>query len=180
MASPAPNEQSKGISTWDASPPYKPGLPDFNGAALVNNGLAPPNPATFPTANLLNTFSLLLASLCAMAQNARVSVVYSGGLPVLDSGVAAAGVSPGATNPIPGLTIIRTVGGAANGDVFVYWAAGTFPPAGTRPTVCMNGAAPGFICADWYTDGSGNTGVRIVAKNTSGTATDLPFTVEVS
>jgi hypothetical protein len=174
-------EQSTGISTWDVSPPYIPGLPDYNGAALINDAEAPPTPGDMPTANLMNGTAFIEISLAQTAPSLIVSVTYSGGNPAFDSGTTAAGVSPGATSPYTSAAIVleRTPTGASHGDITVYWPANTFPPHRTRPTATINGSTPGVIACDWYTDTGGHSGVRIVTQNLSGTATDLPFTVVI-
>lgn len=185
-----PNETSTGISTWDAqnnlgaAAAYRPGLPDVNNAELQNRGKTPPNAPTFPTANQLNGTMLLVLALGKVVANAKLSIKYTGGNPVIDYGTAAAGVSPGSVNPVTAagvLNVTRTPGGAGAGDVFIWWANGVFPAPASRPSAALNGATPGMApAADWYTDsGSGHTGVRIVTKDAANTAADLPFTVEV-
>lgn len=179
MANAAPNEQCQGISPWDASPARRPGPPDFNGIALKNRADAPPNAAQFPTANLLNGEAYMEQGISAVVPNAVISVKFQGGAPVIDYGSTIAGVSNGNLPPIPNseITIERTPGGAVSGDVFLYWAAGTFPPPAYRPTAALNGTTPGLSPAcDWYSTG-GNSGVRIVTQDHTATATDLPFTV---
>ena len=184
MGTPAPNEPSAGISTWDASPvPYRPGLPDFNGAALTNRADAPPNPATFPTANLLNGTALMEVGIGQVVPNAVLSVTFVGGNPTINAGVAIAGFSPGATSPITNgaLTIERTPSGSYNGDVFIYWPANTFPAPVRRPMASLNGTTAALApAADWYTDvGTGNSGVRIVCRSYSNSVADLPFSVSI-
>lgn len=153
MATPAPNEQSQGISTWDAVVPYRPGLPDFNGAALQNRANAPPTPATMPTANLLNGEALMIMAMGQVIPNARFSIIYQAGSPKLASGVTLAGVSPGTQSPIlaGNIVVVRMPGGAASGDVYISWPANTFPPATTSPMATINGTAPGGFAADWAT-----------------------------
>lgn len=179
MGTPAPNEQCQGISPWDASPARRPGPLDFNGFGLKNRADAPPDPTRFPTANLLNGEGYMAQGIGAVIPNAVISVKFQGGAPVIDYGATVAGVSNGTLAPIPnaGITIERTPGGAGAGDVFLYWAAGTFPPPAYHPTAGLNGIVPGMSPAcDWYSTG-GNSGVRIVTQDHTGTAADLPFTV---
>lgn len=185
-----PNETATGISTWDAqnalgaAAAYRPGPPDVNNAELQNRGATPPNAPYFPTANQLNGTMLLVLALGKVAPNALLSIKYVGGNPAIDYGSAAAGVSPGALNPLTAagvLNVERTPGGAAAGDVFIWWANGVFPAPVARPSAALNGSTPAMApAADWYTDaGSGNSGVRIVTTDHTNAAADLPFTVVV-
>ena len=172
-----------GSSTWDSTvvnastANHRPSAnTDFYGAAYQDRADNPPNPATMPSAGVWNTLLLTLASIGAVAANANISITYSGGNPGIDSQGNAAGVTSGAS--APAYTVIRTVGGASHGDIFIYWPTGALPASLTRPIAYLNGAAPGMISADRYTDGT-NVGVRIVALNSSAAATDLPFTVSL-
>lgn len=177
---PAPGAQS----TFDGNPltsppitaPYRPGLPDFNSLSLQDDQEYPPDPS-MPTANLMNSTAATCIVLGRMCQNVTLSVTYSGGNPGFDSFTAsptAVATNTAATT----FTMVRTPGGAGSGDIFVYWAANTLPAALTRPMAHINGAVPGLIACDNFTNG-GHSGVRIVTQNQAGAATDLPFTVEV-
>lgn len=152
-------QQATGISTWDAQPPYRPGTPDLNGAALTDRADAMPNPGTMPTAALINGIGLCELSIGQVVPNAVLSVKYVSSAPVLDSGTAAAGVSNGNPNPIAAgaITIIRTPGGAGSGDVLVLFPTAPapttlFPSPVTRPWCTLNGATPAMApAADRYT-----------------------------
>ncbi len=175
-------EQSTGLSPWDLSPPRRPILADYNGAALQNDPNDPPAlDGSMLTANSLNGQALTQLGMGQVIANAKFTVAFSGGAPVLDTGVTVAGASPGAMSPIAAgnVTVERTPGGAASGDVFLWWPASTFPAATVSPIASVNGATPGLVAGDWYTDGSGHNGVRVVTQNAAGVATDLPFTVDV-
>ena len=174
-----------GTSTWDGnanlSPPvtapYRPGAADFNGIALADSAVYPPNPRTMPTAALLNTWSAMGVMLGRLCQNLTMSVRYSsGGAPIIDSFTTA----PTAAASLPAastFTVNRTTGGAANGDISISWPVGTFPAALTQPKAYLNVS----LGANSYSIGIvayGSTSVR-VTTNQGSTPTDLPFTFEV-
>jgi hypothetical protein len=172
------NELAPGVCTWDLSPPRRCGTDDFNGAAIVFRAEAPYDPRIVPTANDFNTRPRILSGFAQVLANAKVSVSLPGGSPALSAVRTIAGVSPGAAPPT--LNVERTPGGAANGDIFVWWAPGSFPTPTVAPRARVNGNAAVCICGDWYTDaGSGHSGIRVVAQANGGDATDVPFTVDV-
>lgn len=152
-------QQSTGISTFDNSTlPYRPGLPDFNGASLADRADAPPNPGTMPTANLLNGTGMLICAVAQVTPNAVLSLKYVAGAPVLDYGSTAAGITPNTVGPIQAgkIVIVRTPGGASAGDVIITYPtaalpATTFPAPAFHPMATLNGIAPGGIAAEWYT-----------------------------
>jgi len=174
-------EQATGVSPWDLPAPRRPVIADFNGASLQDDPADPPDWTEMPTSKNFNGQALTLLGMGQVIENAKLSVVFSGGQPVLDSGVTTAGVSHGTQSPVidGDITVLRTVGGAGSGDVFIWWPAGTFPAPTVHPNAGINGATPGCTSADWYTDGSGHSGIRVVTQNASGVATDLPFTTDV-
>ena len=172
-----------GTSTWDGnanlSPPvtapYRPGAADFNGIALADSAVYPPNPRTMPTAALLNTWSAMAVMLGRLCQNLTMSVRYVSNAPVIDSFTTA----PTAAASLPAastFTIARTAGGSAFGDITITWPAGTFPAALTQPKAYLNWAlgptsfSIGIVAV--------TNGVRVTT--TQGNAlVDLPFTFEV-
>jgi len=161
------------VSPWDdPAGAHRPGTSDFNGAAFQDDPDDAPDPATQANAALVNTICLALVSLGKVAPNARISVRYASGAPVLDSFSAAPSGPTSST-----WTIGRTSGGASSGDVTIGWPAGTLPPAAGQPTACVNVAgAP----AAWNISCANVTnGVRVITA-VSGAATDLPFTVSVA
>jgi hypothetical protein len=161
------------LSPWDdPTGAHRPGADDFNGAAFQNDPDDEPDPGTQATAELVNTMCLALVSLGKVVANAKVSVKYASGNPVLDTFTAAPSAPTSAT-----FTVGRTSGGAGAGDVTITWAAGTFPPALGQPMACLNvvgaAAAWGISCANV------TNGVRVITTVGS-TATDLPFTVAIA
>jgi hypothetical protein len=161
------------VSPWDdPTGAHRPGASDFNGAAFEDDADDAPDPATQASAALVNTICLALVSLGKVSPNARISIRYASGNPVLDSFSAAPNGPTSAT-----WTIGRTSAGASSGDVTISWPAGTFPPAAGQPTACVNVAgAP----AAWNISATNVTnGVRVITA-VGGTATDLPFTVSVA
>lgn len=161
------------VSPWDdPAGAHRPGADDFNGAAFADDPDDAPDPATQASAALVNTICLTLLSLGKVAPNARVSVRYASGAPVIDSFTAAP------SGPISStFTPVRTSGGAGSGDVTITWPAGTFPTAAGQPSACVNVAgAP----AAWNVSATNVTnGVRVITA-VAGTATDLPFTVSIA
>lgn len=174
-----------GQSTWDGNPnlsppvttPYRPGTADFNNLALQDDQEDPPGDPTLPSAALMNGQSGAIVAMARVVANAIVSIIFSGG-PQFDS--ATATPTNVVSNPISStFTVVRTPGGSMAGDIFIYWPASALPAAQlTRPKGYLNGATPGSICVDRFTNG-GNTGVRVVTYNTSASPADLPFTVEI-
>lgn len=163
------------VSPWDAVVVHRPSADDFNGAALANDPDDAPDPGTMATAELVNTMSLALVSLGKVAANAKFSVRYASGAPVLDTFSAAPSAPSSGT-----FTVARTPAGTGvngAGDTTITWAAGTFPPAVGQPSACLNvlgtAAAWGISCANV------TNGVRVITTVGS-TATDLPFTVSVA
>ena len=164
------------LSPWDdPTGAHRPGAADFNGAAFLDDPDDAPDPATQASAALVNTICLALVSLGKVAPNARISVRYASGSPVLDSFTAAPSSPTSAT-----FTIGRTPAGTGvngAGDVTISWPAGTFPTAVGQPSACVNflgtAGAWNVSCANV------TNGVRVITA-LAGTATDLPFTVSVA
>lgn len=165
---PAPNG-----STFDgnanASPPtmvgYRPGLPDFNGAALTNDLASPPDPATMPVAEVWNTFAYLITSICKMIGVATFAV-NAGASPTMASWFTAALNIQ--ANPF---TITRV--GAGNYQI--TWAAALLPVQGW-PRAFLNvvgGAHSYSIEAVNITNG-----VQVYTQQ-DGVLTDLSFSVVV-
>ncbi len=165
---PAPNQ-----STFDgnpnANPPttsgYRPGLPDFNGAALTDDTQNPPDPQTMPVSFVWNTFAYLIVSICRMIPCASFALTPGVSPSILWWFTAALNI---ASNPF---AITRN--GA--GDYSVTWAANLFPVQGS-PKAYLNslqGAHNVGIQAQNITNG-----VRIQTVQDA-VLTDLPFTVDV-
>jgi hypothetical protein len=161
------------VSPWDdPAGAHRPGASDFNGAAFLDDPDDAPDPSTQASAALVNTICLALVSLGKVVANARLSVKYASGAPVLDTFTAAPSAPTSTT-----FTVARTGGGASSGDVTITWPAGTFPTAGGQPTACVNVAGSP---AAWNISATNVTnGVRVITA-VAGTATDLAFTVSVA
>ena len=170
---------ASGKSTFDGNPntspavtvPYRPGDDDFNGIALENDPVEPPDPQTMPTAPLLNSHSAEIVKLRELIHSAAVSVIFSGGNPAIDSFTAGPSAFTQAS-PTATFSVARHGGGAGAGDIDVTWPADSLPSAATKPSVSLNGTTPGIVCVSPITNG-----VRVVAQDHTGTAADLPFTV---
>lgn len=159
-------------SPWDgnpnASPPTtagaRPGINDFNGAALKNDPVNMPDPATMPTAELFNTLDFTAVSIGKMVPNGFISVVAGGSPTTAFWSTAANNIG---SNPF---SITRN--GA--GDYSITVAANTFPTPAAQPHAQLNvqlGAAS-------YSIGAVNiaNGVRVTTTQ-GGALTDLNFTV---
>lgn len=170
-------ETATGICTWDAVPPYRMGLADVNAAALRFRGLAPWDPRYVPQAGALNGQARTAVGFASTLANAKVSIAFRAGAPVVSAQATIAGHAAGAS--APAFTVARMTGGAVSGDLFVSWPAGAFPTATVRPRARINGFVPGCICADWATVAS-VAGVRVVTVTHASVATDFPFTLEIN
>jgi len=170
-------ETATGISTWDATPPRRPGLGDVNGAAMRFRGEGPFDPRRVPMGNDQNGRALMLLGYAQVVRSGRQTLSFS--VFHNDGGHATiAGATPGSTAPT--INLMRTPGGAGSGDLFLWWAANAFPPHTVRPRARINSNVPGCICADWYTDiGSGHSGIRVVTQAPGGAPTDMTFTVDI-
>lgn len=152
-----------------ATPPiangYRPTPADFNGASLTNLSTFPPNPATMPTAELLNTTALTVVSHGKMVSVATFGV-NAGASPTMEFWSTAALLI--VSNPF---AITRN----GVGDYSITWAANLFPIAGW-PRAMINaliGATNASICAVNITNG-----VRVQTTQ-GGALTDLNFSVAV-
>lgn len=119
---------SGGLSTFDGNPNaspattvgYRPGLPDFNGAALADDPVNPPDPQTMPTSALLNTYGKQLVSYGKVVACAGVGV-NAGASPTFQYWTTAANLI--VSNPF---TLTRV--GAGNYQI--TYAANLLPIAG--------------------------------------------------
>ena len=131
-----------GVSTWDIPgvAGRRPGLPDVNGLALVDNANKAPTSPTRPSANLLNTGDALAVAYGRLVPNARVSVAFAAGSPFL----VQATLAPTAGNTSPGtaLAILRTpsfvAGFSAAGDTIITYAPNILPGPITQPSAYLN------------------------------------------
>lgn len=155
---PAPNS-----STFDMSPPQRPGKEHFNDISKEDDTNEPPDPNTQPNAAEWNTIEFTLLSVGRVVPTVVISIV-GGDPPSLASFTAA----PKAT--VTGSFNITRTGA---GNVLIEWPANMFPPSVARPVASLN-AGPGMIHAVMEGDG-----VRVHTYNSAGAATDLSFTVEV-
>lgn len=163
-----------GQSTFDgnpnANPPtivgYRPGLPDFNGGALTDDGRFPPDPSTMPTAALFNTIAAMLVSL-GRASHVGGFAITAGASPVMSSWWAAGNNIASGSNPF---SITKN----GPGDYSITWPAGLFPTTG-QPHAWLNVQLTGghsvSIGAVWIANG-----VRVTTTQDT-TLTDLNFSV---
>ncbi len=161
-----------GASTFDgnpnATPPttagYRPGASDFNGAALKNLGTNPPDPATMPTAELFNTYSLCMTSVGKMVPVAFISI-NAGASPTTAFWSTAANLI--VVNPF---TVTRN----SVGNYSITWPANTFPAAAAQPHAQLNVV----LSANNYAIGAVNitNGVQVTTTQ-GGALADLNFTV---
>ncbi|WP_394847409.1 hypothetical protein LZC95_08080 [Pendulispora brunnea] len=107
-------------STFDANPPFRPGLASFHGAVKVDHTEFPPNPLTMPSAGEYNLLCKLVIAYGKVLPVAIVDVKVSNGTASVDRFTAA-----GSNITLATFTIVRN--GA--GDIDVLWPATAFPPA---------------------------------------------------
>jgi hypothetical protein len=148
-------ESSPGISTWDVLPtPYRPGVADFNGAALTDDPDAPPNPNEFPTANQMNTEALVLVSIGKMVPNARLSILAGATPSILYCTAAGSNVTSSS------FVVTRN----AAGDYSITWAQ----PSGTLTWSALTAYAVGTYMQP---TSAATTGFYYEATAISGTGT---------
>lgn len=157
-------------SPYDLSPATRPTLDTFNGCAKLDDLAFPPDVQTMPSAAEWNAKGKTLISLGKMVGTAQFSVDFSGGAPILVAFSAA-------SNNAIAFVLTRVSGGAAHGDIQITWPAGALPAMVVRPKAWIN-APP--TAAKWNapTAVAITNGVRVVTP-LDGTATDIPFTVEI-
>ncbi len=149
-------------STFDLTPPTRPGTQTFNGLAKEDDSEDPPNPQTMPNAAEWNTMGWLLLALGRVMPVAIVSVTGA------TATVSAFGAAP--KNVVTGSF---SMAHPATGVIEMTWAANTFPPAIAQPTASLN-SGPGMIWIEPMTNG-----VRIHTYDAAGAAADLNFTATI-
>lgn len=165
----APNQ-----STFDGnpnvSPPvtsgYRPGLADFNGAALQDDTANPPDPQSMPTSPVWNTFAYELVSVGRMIPVGSFGIVAQVGPTVSFWNVAANNVVADPFAPVRN--------GA--GDYTISWPSGLLPLGGA-PVAIINqilGAVSSSIVAQYLSA----TSVRVQTTQ-GGVLTDLNFSVQL-
>lgn len=152
----APNK-----STFDLTPPRRPGKTDFNDIQKQDDAKYPPNIRTQPNAAEWNTMEWLLIALGRVMPVCLISVA-AGAITQFSS--AGSNVSLATFTP----TLVSP------GVVEITWPADTFPPAIANPVASLNASVAGMITTEAITNG-----VRIRTFNSSGVATTLSFTVHV-
>ena len=168
-----------GTSTWvdRTLGPHRPGSVDFNGIGLINDAARMPDPATMPTAGLLNGHSSFAVSVGSVIPNAVVSVT-GGAVPVL---AFVAACDPSVTTVSSTLNLTRISAGV----VWLSWAAGTFPAQVANDKVHLNavlgahnyaaGAVRGTVPSGTY---AGQAGIQVTTVQDAA-LTDLSFTLDI-
>lgn len=152
-------------STWDLTPPRRPGLADVNNAEVQNDADFPPTDRSFFTAAFLNTVAKLAI---ASHKVLPVSIV------TVSSGVLGLFVTPANTVDRSQITVTPV----AAGQVDLTWVAGLFPILGAVPTAfgglmatlaghSYSFSAKGFVSG-------GNVGVHVYT-NQDTSPTNLDF-----
>jgi hypothetical protein len=129
------------LSTPPIANGYRPTPSDFNGAALTQDPVNPPDQATMPTAPLMNTTSLTLVSIGKAMACAGFGLT-AGGSPTFAWWWTAANNVSG--NPF---SILRN--GA--GDYSVTWAANLLPVAGwpkARVNALLGAVTSGIVAVN--------------------------------
>lgn len=162
----APNQSPfDGNPTLGITAGYRPTLNDFNGAALEDDAVNPPDPQTMPCAPVLNTTGYTIVSLGKMVPCANFAVT-PGVSPAILSWVTAA------------LNIVSdpfTPSRNGAGDYSITFPANTFPIQG-QPKAHLNVQLGNHN----YSIGvvSITNGVRVTTTQ-DGVLTDLPFSVDL-
>ena len=143
---------------------YRPGLSDFNGGALQDDPVNPPDPQTMPTSGLLNTLSAESVSYGKAVACAGIGI-NAGATPTVAFFWTAANLI--ASNPF---TVTRN----AAGDYSITFAANLLPITGwPKPYLnALIGATSCSIAAVNITNG-----VRVQVTQ-GGALTDLDFSVD--
>lgn len=162
-----------GQSTFDgnpnANPPttvgYRPGLSDFNGAALTDDPVNPPDPATMPTSAQQNTLGAMEVSFGKICPAGWFGIT-AGVSPVMSFFGTAANNTVG--NPY-------TIARVGAGNYQITWAANTFPlVAGPKAYLNFLGGANTYSIEAVYIV----NGVQITTQQ-GGVLTDLNFWCEL-
>ena len=164
---------SPNSNTFDLVPPRRPGLNDFEGAALTDDVEQPPNPGTDPTSAVWNTICRTLTALGMTAPVLCLGITGHVTQPFINA--MACVVSAVTQTPVVGgvfgtFTITRN----SIGNVSITWPAGTFPAAAFPPTAFLNAPAAGMVTAFAIANG-----VTVITMTSAGALADLPFTVDV-
>lgn len=149
-------------STFDLTPPTRPGTNDFNGIAKIDDANDPPDVQTMPNAAEWNTMAWLLLSIGRLMPVAALSATGATGAITAFAAAAKELTSSDITVAHP-----------ATGICEYTWTANTFPAAALKPTASLN-TGPGMIYAESITNG-----VRVKTYNAAGAAADLDFTVSI-
>jgi hypothetical protein len=121
-------------STFDQSPPRRPGIDDVGGGQKQNDpNLPPPDPELDPCADDFNQLSQQAVAAGKVLAVARLSIDQSGGDYTL-VGISCASSTPTTTD------FEVTKNGV--GDVTITWPDGTFPTAIARPRAHIIGSTP--------------------------------------
>lgn len=168
MANAAPN-----VSTWDAPIPHRPTAADFNGCTKVDDTSLPSvvlDPVTMPNSPEWNTKGLTIASIGKVIGSVLSVIFNDSGVPKLSVVIMPSNV----LSTTRTFFIARTAGGATSGDTTIQWDTSQFPPSTSPPIAGRNDLAlNGSIGA------SASVGQVRVVTAIGGTATDLPYTVEI-
>lgn len=157
------------VSTWNLTPPRRPGINDVGGGAKTQSAAYPPDPATKPTADDVNQWQFQLVAIAGMIPCATITVANSGSPAMTD---VASPIDAVAGHTTSGDVLTVTDNGV--GDTSITWAANTFPPPIGKPKAYVTGATTAEIAVDAITNG-----VRIRTKDNTGAAVDVPFVVDV-
>lgn len=169
-AAPLPGENCPGQSTWDESPPRRPGTIDYNGASLQNDDEQPPLPGTHPTAALLNMAALQQISICKVVPNAVMSVTGGSSPSIVQYSGAPSG--PMASS--------FTVTAVSTGIVTVAYPNATFPYPIANAVTALNGVlgAHNYAVSGSIAVGASTTTVTVYTVQ-DGALAYLPFTLTI-
>lgn len=149
-------------STFDLTPPYRPGTDTFNGIAKIDDAQFLPDPQTQPNAAEWNTMQWLIVALCRVSP---VAVFTIAGASATIIGYVGAPKGP---------TVSTFAIAHPSAGVFeITWPVNTFPTSPTEANAGLN-SGPAMIWTEPMTNG-----IRIHTYSPSASAADFDFTVSV-
>lgn len=150
---------------YEQDPPKRPALSDVLNGDKVNYPPSASVDPDIPDAAEFNQSAKLHNAHGKMVPLARIAVTFSGGTPSVASCITV-------RSDVVAGDITLTDNG--NGDTTITLPTDKFPSQNSPPRAWLNDTTHGFITTSVATNGA-----RVRTANTSGSATDKPFTVEI-
>lgn len=158
--------------TWDLlvadGGARRPSLDDVGGAVLIDDpDDPPPVDGEDIYAAMGNQWAGQIQAIGKTVFSVAISVTFSGSTPSI-AGIMATGTNVDAS--------AFTVTDNGVGDTTLSWTSGDLPPMTCSPMASLNGTTPALAPAASKPTA---TSIRIVTKDASNVAADLPFTVGI-